>query len=141
MPQDIEGIDIGVSPSPYERAERLAAQAYGAERCWFLTNGATQGNHALCLALAGPGTRVLMQRNSHASMIDGLVLSGGLPRFVPPEYDTELGIAHGVSPESLQAALEHGGPYQPRSSCHPPTTGWPPMWAAAPRRHTAPVCR
>src|SRR6201996_8133856 len=74
VPQDIEGIDIGVSPSPYERAERLAAQAYGAERCWFLTNGATQGNHALCLALAGPGTRVLVQRNSHASMIDGLVL-------------------------------------------------------------------
>jgi arginine decarboxylase len=108
VPQDIEGIDIGVSPSPYERAERLAAEAYEAERCWFLTNGATQGNHALCLALAGPGTRVLLQRNSHASMIDGLVLSGGLPRFVSPEYDTELGIAHGVTPEALEAALAHG---------------------------------
>ena len=81
VPQDIEGIDLGPSPTPYERAERLAAEAYGAERCWFLTNGATQGNHALCLALAGPGTRVLIQRNSHASMIDGLVLSGGLPQF------------------------------------------------------------
>jgi lysine decarboxylase len=111
IPQDIEGIDLGPSPTPYQRAEQLAAQAYGAERCWFLTNGATQGNHALCLALAGPGTHVLVQRNSHASMIDGLVLSGGLPRFVVPEYDAELGIAHGVTPEALEAALAHGGPY------------------------------
>jgi lysine decarboxylase len=109
VPQDIEGIDIGPAPTPYQRAERLAAEAYGAERCWFLTNGASQGNHALCLALAGPGTHVLLQRNSHASMIDGLVLSGGLPRFVAPEYDTELGIAHGVTPEALEAALSQGG--------------------------------
>ena len=45
--QDIEGIDVGPSPTPYERAEELAATAYGAGQTWFLTNGATQGNHAL----------------------------------------------------------------------------------------------
>jgi arginine decarboxylase len=105
VPQDIEGIDIGPSPTPYERAEALAADAYGADHCWFLTNGASQGNHALCLALAGPGKRVLMQRNSHASVIDGLVLSGGLPSFVAPEYDPELGMAHGVEPAALETAL------------------------------------
>jgi arginine decarboxylase len=116
VPQDIEGIDIGLSPTPYQRAERLAAEAYGAERCWFLTNGATQGNHALCLALAGPGTHVLLQRNSHASMIDGLVLSGGLPRFVIPEYDPELGMAHGVTPEALERALSQGAAGQAYSA-------------------------
>jgi lysine decarboxylase len=105
IPQDIEGVDLGPSPTPYQRAEQLAAEAYGAQRCWFLTNGATQGNHALALALAPLGTRVLMQRNSHASLIDGLVLSGGLPSFVAPTYDAELGMAHGVEPEALQAAL------------------------------------
>jgi len=105
VPQDIEGIDAGPSPTPYERAEALAADAYGASRCWFLTNGATQGNHALCLALAPPGKRVVLQRNSHASLIDGLVLSGGLAHWVAPEYDPELGMAHGVTPEALAGAL------------------------------------
>jgi lysine decarboxylase len=103
--QDIEGIDVGPSPTPYERAEQLAATAYGAGRTWFLTNGASQGNHALCLALAGPGQHVLVQRNSHASVVDGLVLSGGMASFVAPEYDEELGMAHGVTPEALEAAL------------------------------------
>src|SRR5512132_1973784 len=105
VPQDIHGIDLGASPTPYERAERLAAEAFGAERSWFLTNGATQGNHALCLALAPLGARIVAQRNSHASIVDGLVLSGGLPTFVAPEYDDELGMAHGVRPEALDEAL------------------------------------
>jgi arginine decarboxylase len=105
IPQDIQGIDLGPAPTPYARAEQLAADAHGAARAWFLTNGATQGNHALCLALAGPGERVVLQRNSHASMIDGLVLSGGVPTFVAPAYDQELGMAHGVTPDALDAAL------------------------------------
>src|SRR6187551_1044422 len=100
IPQDIQGIDLGPSPTPYERAELLAAEAFGAARSWFLTNGATQGNHALCLALAPLGTRIVTQRNSHASIVDGLVLSGGIPAFVAPEYDAELGMAHGVTAET-----------------------------------------
>src|SRR6188508_43489 len=105
IPQDIWGIDLGPSPTPYERAEELAAEAYGAAQTWFLTNGATQGNHALCLALAPLGTGVVAQRNSHASLVDGLVLSGGVPTFVAPEYDAELGMAHGVEPGALRDAL------------------------------------
>ncbi|MGB2711699.1 MAG: aminotransferase class I/II-fold pyridoxal phosphate-dependent enzyme, partial [Conexibacter sp.] len=105
VPQDTEGIDVGPTPTPYEQAEQLAAAAYGAGQTWFLTNGATQGNHALCLALAPPGARVVLQRNAHASVIDGLVLSGGVPAFVEPAMDDELGLAHGVTPDALRAAL------------------------------------
>ncbi len=105
VPLDIEGIDVGPSPTPYERAEQLAADAYGAERTWFLTNGATQGNHALCLALAPQGRQVILQRNSHASLIDGLILSGGSASLVAPEYDAQLGIAHGVTPEAIERTL------------------------------------
>ena len=106
LPALLYGIDVGESPTPYERAEEMAAEAFGAARSWFLTNGATQGNHALCLALAPPGSRVIVQRNSHASIVDGLVLSGGLPSFVIPELDSELGITHCVTPDALRAAIE-----------------------------------
>jgi lysine decarboxylase len=105
VPQDIRGIDTGVEHPPFQRAEELAAEAYGAQRTWFLTNGATQGNHALALALAPLGARVVAQRNAHASLVDGLVLSGGLPHFVAPAYDEELGIAHGVTPDALAEAI------------------------------------
>ncbi|HLI60961.1 MAG TPA: aminotransferase class I/II-fold pyridoxal phosphate-dependent enzyme [Solirubrobacteraceae bacterium] len=105
VPQLIYGIDVGPEPRPYDRAERLAAEAYGATRTFFLTNGASQGNHALCLALAPLGSRIVVQRNAHASVVDGLVLSGGIPTFVAPDYDAELGITHCVTPEALREAL------------------------------------
>ncbi len=106
IPQDIHGVDLGPVPTAYERAELLAAEAYGAERSFFLTNGATQVNHALCLALAPLGARIVVQRNSHASIVDGLVLSGGLPSFVAPEYDPVLGVPHCVTPGALATALD-----------------------------------
>src|SRR5215210_6761309 len=109
VPADIHGIDLGPAPTPYQRAETLAAEAHGAARSWFLTNGASQGNHALTLAMARLGAPVVVQRNSHASVVDGLVLSGGVPTYVAPEYEDELGMAHGVTPAALEAAIAKAG--------------------------------
>ncbi len=105
IPQDIHGIDLGPSPTPFQQAETLAAEAHGALRTWFLSNGATQGNHALALALAPLGAHAIVQRNSHASLVDGLVLSGGVPTFILPEIDDEIGMAHGVTPAGLERKL------------------------------------
>ncbi|MDX6625246.1 MAG: arginine decarboxylase [Solirubrobacterales bacterium] len=106
IPSVTEGVDIGPEPTPFQQAQLLAADAWGAARTWFLVNGASQGNHSTCLALAHGGNRVVVQRNVHSSVIDGLVLSGMRPTFVAPELDPELGIAHGLTPESLAAGLE-----------------------------------
>lgn len=104
----MHGIDVGPYPMPADEAELLAAEAFGAKQTWFLTNGATQGNHALTLALAPLGAKVIVQRNSHGSVTDGLVLSGGIPEFISPHVDHDLGIAHGVLPDELERVLsEH----------------------------------
>jgi arginine decarboxylase len=99
------GVDIGVEPTPFEQAQRLAADAWGAKRAWFLINGASQGNLSAGLALAHRGSDVVVQRNAHSSTIDALVLSGLRPTFAAPEVDGELGIAHCLAPETLEAAL------------------------------------
>ena len=106
IPSVTEGVDVGPKPTPFQQAQRLAAEAWGARRTWFLVNGASQGNHSACLALAHSGDRVVVQRNVHSSVIDGLVLSGMRPAFVAPELDPELGIAHCLTPRSLAKALD-----------------------------------
>ncbi len=106
IPSVTEGVDIGPEPTPFQQAQLLAAGAWEAQRTWFLMNGASQGNHSTCMALAHGGNRVVVQRNVHSSVIDGLVLSGMRPTFVAPELDPELGIAHGLTPGSLAAALD-----------------------------------
>ena len=99
------GIDLGEEPTPFEQAQRLAAEAWGARRAWFLVNGASQGNLAAGLALAHYGRHVVVQRNAHSSTIDALVLSGMRPTFAAPEVDPELGIAHCLAPDTLERAL------------------------------------
>jgi arginine decarboxylase len=105
IPALTHGIDVGPDPTPFERAQELAAEAWGAKRAWFLVNGASQGNLASGLALAHYGEQVVVQRNAHSSAIDALVLSGLRPTFAAPELDPELGIAHCLAAETLEQAL------------------------------------
>jgi arginine decarboxylase len=99
------GIDVGEEPTPFLEAQRLAAEAWGARRTWWLVNGASQGNHVALLTLGHRGQRVVTQRNAHSSTIDALIMSGLRPTFVSPELDPELHIAHCMTPEALDRAL------------------------------------
>ncbi|MBN9613099.1 MAG: aminotransferase class V-fold PLP-dependent enzyme, partial [Actinobacteria bacterium] len=113
IPQLISGIDVGAG-SPFEAAERLAADAWGARRTWFLANGSSQGNRLAVLAVAGldtattgsePGAapQLIAQRSAHSSLSDGLILSGLGSRFVTPSIDHTRGINHGLSVAALEA--------------------------------------
>ncbi|MBF2016148.1 MAG: aminotransferase class I/II-fold pyridoxal phosphate-dependent enzyme [Rivularia sp. T60_A2020_040] len=88
------------------QAQQLAAQAFGASQTWFLVNGSTCGIEAAILATCNDGDKIILPRNVHLSAISGLILSGAIPIFINPEYDSILDIAHSITPQSLQAALE-----------------------------------
>lgn len=103
----LPGLDAGAG-NPLAEARELAADAWGAARTWFLTNGASQANRIVALALTqfgDPTQPVLAQRSAHSSFIDGIILSGMSPRWIAPTVDVHHGINHGVTPESFAAAL------------------------------------
>ena len=89
-----------------KEAQKLAAEAYGAEHSFFLINGTTVGNHAMVLAACNPGDEVLVGRNAHKSILAGVILSGACPRFFMPEWDSDLGISLNVSLEKVKCALD-----------------------------------
>ena len=117
------------------QSQILAAEAWGARRTWFLVNGASQGNHAACLALAHIGARVVVQRNVHSSVIDGMVMSGLRPSFVAPELDPELGITHCLTPGALASALD-GAPDAVAAMVVSPT-GSPRPWMSGSGTHAS----
>ncbi|WP_414542413.1 aminotransferase class I/II-fold pyridoxal phosphate-dependent enzyme [Nostoc sp. CCY0012] len=89
-----------------QKAQQLAAAAFGASQTWFLVNGSTCGIEAAILATCGTGDKIIMPRNVHSSAIAGLILSGAIPIFLNPEYDPVLDIAHSITPEAVEAALQ-----------------------------------
>ena len=86
-------------------AERLAAEAYGADECHFLVNGSTSGVQALVMTLGGPGDRLILPRNSHKSVLAGLIFSGAMPHYIEPPIDPSWGIPLNVRVEDVAAAL------------------------------------
>ena len=86
-------------------AQELAAQSFGADHAFFLVNGTTAGIHAMILAACKPGETILVPRNCHKSVIDGMILSGVIPAFMQPEVDDHFGISHSVSVETAAHAL------------------------------------
>ncbi|MBC9926507.1 MULTISPECIES: aminotransferase class I/II-fold pyridoxal phosphate-dependent enzyme [unclassified Leucobacter] len=104
IPLMLKGIDLG-DDSPLRQAQQLAAEAWGARRTWFMTNGASQANRTAAIAVRGLGANILSQRSAHSSFSDGVLVAGLNPSFVAPTVDERHGIAHGVTPEALEAAL------------------------------------
>lgn len=89
-----------------KKSQELLAKAYNSDEAFFITNGTTGAIHAMILSTINPGDKVILPRNIHKSVINALILSGGEPVFVQPEFDNELGISLNVSIESVKAKLE-----------------------------------
>ena len=104
VPPMTDGIDLGEN-TPLDEALELAAEAWGASRTWFMTNGASQANRTAAIAVRALGERVMVQRAMHSSFTDGILLAGLMPSFVVPNVDSRNGVTHGLTPEALDEAL------------------------------------
>lgn len=103
------GIDDLLQPKESIReAQELAAEAYGADHTFFLINGSTSGNQCMMMAALNPGDKIAVPRNSHKSMLGGLVMSGASPIYMQPEVDEELHMDLCVTPETVARTIaEH----------------------------------
>jgi arginine decarboxylase len=88
-----------------QRAEDLAARAWGADYAHLSTNGTSLSNHAAFLSVAVPGETVLVGRNAHKSVIAGLIMAGLRPVFLEPDQDAEWDIEHGIPVAEMERKL------------------------------------
>ena len=106
LPELPELDDLFAPESVILAAQQLAAQAFGAEQTWFLVNGSTGGVEAALLATCHPGERVLVPRNAHQSVLSGLILSGAVPVWMTPVYESDWQLSLGIRAADIAAALE-----------------------------------
>jgi lysine decarboxylase len=100
------GLDtVALDHGLLRKAERLAADLWGADWCRFSVGGSTHGNQALALAVGAPGDEVIVSRTLHRSMLLGLVLAGLVPRWVRPVVDPGTGLPGGVPATAVTEAL------------------------------------
>ncbi|MFI5720672.1 aminotransferase class I/II-fold pyridoxal phosphate-dependent enzyme [Nocardia sp. NPDC051750] len=102
------GLDDRLSRGGYlARAEELMADAVGADQAFFSTCGSSLSVKAAMMAVAGgSGKGLLVARDSHKSIVAGLIFSGVLPRWITPRWDTERHFSHPPSPDQVRQAWE-----------------------------------
>lgn len=103
---EIDGTDNLFNPTEaiYE-AQHKASALFGADNSFFMVNGSSGGLIAALLSAVAPRDKIIVARNCHRSVYNGLVLSGAIPIYIYPDV-TDYGIAGGISPEALTTLLE-----------------------------------
>ncbi|MFI6865829.1 aminotransferase class I/II-fold pyridoxal phosphate-dependent enzyme [Nocardia sp. NPDC050406] len=87
-------------------AEELMADAVGAELAFFSTCGSSLSVKAAMMAVAGGDGGLILGRDSHKSIVAGLVFSGVQPYWITPRWDAERHFSHPPSPQQVERAWE-----------------------------------
>lgn len=87
-------------------AQKLAAEAFGADEAFFIVNGTTAAVQAMIMSTTVAGDKIIMPRNVHRSAINALVVNGALPVYVNPGVNKRLGIPLGMSVSDVKQAIK-----------------------------------
>src|SRR4051812_17943898 len=101
------GLDDRRTSNKYlKRAEDLMAEAVGAEMAFFSTCGSSLSVKAAMMAVAGCDDSLLVPRDSHKSVVAGLIFSGVQARWITPRWDAERHFSHPPAPEAYSEAWD-----------------------------------
>ncbi|RKD75518.1 arginine decarboxylase [Sinobaca qinghaiensis] len=87
-------------------AQELAADAFSADYTFFSVQGTSGAIMTMILSVCAPGDKILVPRNVHKSIMSAIIFAGAVPVFIYPELDKKLGISHGITPASVQTAVQ-----------------------------------
>ncbi len=89
-----------------KESEQLAAKAFGAAHAFFMVGGTTSAVQTMILACIKQNEEIILPRNVHQSVINALVLCGGVPVYINPQSDAKLGIALGMRVDDVVDAIK-----------------------------------
>ena len=104
---EIEGFDNLSNPkNSIMLAQGRASEIMNAKQTFFVVQGATTALLAAMKAIISPADKVLVTRNCHKSVFNGLILTAGYVNWFMPETDSDWGIYTHIDPEKLEATLK-----------------------------------
>ncbi len=104
---EIEGYDNLADPKgSILMSQTRTAEILNAGKSYYITQGATSAILSAMKALICPNDNVLVARNCHKSVFNGLILTGANVDWFMPECDSEWGIYTQIDPKKLNSILD-----------------------------------
>lgn len=97
--------DLHYPEGVIKNSEERAANIFGAKETIFMVNGSTSSIYSAIMGTVKEGEKIIMQRDSHKSAYNALILGNIFPEYIYPEYDQILGISLGISLKTQEERL------------------------------------
>lgn len=88
-----------------KEAQELLAETYKAKKAYFLVNGSSSGNLTAMFSAFDEGDEVLVERNCHKSIYNGLILRKLKVKYIEPIIDDENGVFLPPNRENIYKTL------------------------------------
>ncbi|MFR8506604.1 MAG: aminotransferase class I/II-fold pyridoxal phosphate-dependent enzyme [Peptoniphilus sp.] len=104
---EIYGTDNLLNPSGViEDLHREISKLFGSKESFITTNGSTGALHIAMAMATRPGDKVLIQRNTHKSIYNGLLLNDLDPIYLNTIYDKDRAMYFGIDLDELRRKIE-----------------------------------
>ncbi|MDP4177826.1 MAG: aminotransferase class I/II-fold pyridoxal phosphate-dependent enzyme [Bacillota bacterium] len=85
---EVEGLDNLHHPEGViAEAQKLLSEFYGSKKSYFLVNGSSSGNLAMIFSSFNEGDKVIIERNCHRSVLNGVILRKLRPVYVKNKFN------------------------------------------------------
>lgn len=106
----VQVLDSLLEPhSVIQEAQDLAAQAFGAEHTFFLTNGTSTANKVVIQQILGGGGKIIVDQACHKSVHHAIVMNRCEPVYLKSTLHPEFGIYGPVQRADIEQALDAHG--------------------------------
>lgn len=103
---ETEGMDNLLEPRGIiKESQEIAAKVFGAKATYYAVNGSTGSNYIAMATIAKPGDKVIVQRNSHKSIYNGMILNRLKPIYLYPNYNDKYHVLTGLDPKDIEKAI------------------------------------
>lgn len=104
---EIEGMDNLLEPQGIiKESQEFASEVYGTKATYYSVNGSTGSIYISLATITKPGDKVLVQRNCHKAVFNGIILNRLEPVYISPEYDEEHNLTTEINLERLEEKLK-----------------------------------
>ncbi|WP_300257609.1 aminotransferase class V-fold PLP-dependent enzyme [Clostridium sp.] len=107
---EVEGLDNLQHPEGIiKEAEDKLSNLYESKKSYFLVNGSTCGNLIMIFSLFKEGDKVLVERNCHKSIMNGIIMRKLKPVFINNIFHSKLKAPVGINLNHLKEQISLNG--------------------------------
>ncbi|KEH98316.1 aminotransferase class I/II-fold pyridoxal phosphate-dependent enzyme [Clostridium massiliodielmoense] len=104
---EVDGVDnLHDAEGIIKEAQDLLAKYYGSKKAYFLVNGSTSGNLTMIFSSFNEGDKVIVERNCHKSIFNGIILRKLNPVYIKNKISSKYNAPLSIDEEHFLKVLD-----------------------------------